>query len=162
MVSLQVSWLCWPAWWCSQWWTQLPWELGTPGWPSNSCCGPTQGSGTMDSPLFSPLVTGRRVLLPISPLQRWSVHCCGDKGKYGVPFTSRGCWDFYWCLKILKARLALTAQARPQGIANPIEDFMHHITFAKVGSLCVCVCLFIERRRLQEVYGGLLNILNTL
>lgn len=49
---------------------------------------------------------------------------------------------FYWCLKIPKRRLALIARARPQEMANPMEDFMHHITFAKLVILCVYVCVF--------------------
>lgn len=38
----------------------------------------------------------------------------------------------------------MTAQARPQGIANPMEDFMHHFTIAKL--VCVYVCLCFKRR----------------
>lgn len=58
---------------------------------------------------------------------------------------------FYWCLKIPKTRLAFIAQARPQGIANPMEEFMHHITFAKLVILCVgvCVCVFFMKKQLQ-------------
>lgn len=59
---------------------------------------------------------------------------------------------FYWCLKIPKTRLAFIAQARPQGIANPMEEFMHHVTFAKLVILCVgvCVCVLFEK----AVTGG--------
>ncbi|TMS02567.1 Lymphoid-restricted membrane protein [Larimichthys crocea] len=58
-----------------------------------------------------------------------SAHCCGDEGIYNVQVLSRSSWDVYWCLKIPKQRLSLTAQARPQGIVNPMKDFYtsHHV-----------------------------------
>lgn len=64
---------------------------------------------------------------------------------------------FYWCLKIPKTRLAFIAQARPQGIANPMEEFMHHITFAKLVILCVgvCVCFLFEKAVTgEQVFGA--------
>lgn len=47
---LQAFWRCSPAWWCSRQWTRPPWGRETPGWPSSSCCGLTQGCGTTGSP----------------------------------------------------------------------------------------------------------------
>lgn len=144
MAPLQVSWHCWPAWWCSQRSMQPLWGPGTPGWPSSSCCGPTQGCGTTDSPRSSPWRL--RGSTPSLPPRQPSAHMVCPPGWWwrNLQLTtpeqrllgcSTGAWrflnqDLYW-------------QHRPglRGIANPAEDFMHHLTFAELVTLCVCECV---------------------
>lgn len=43
-----------------------------------------------------------------------------------------------------------------------MEDFMHHITFAKLVCVNACVCVLREDLQMAETnvtYGGLLNVL---
>lgn len=142
MVPLQVSWHCWPAWWCSQRLTRPLWGPGTPGWPSSSCCGPTQGCGTTDSPPSSPWNWGLKMaLIPCQP----SAHTVCALGWWwrNEQLTTPeqrllGCYTGAW--RFLNRGLHWQHRPGLRGIANPAEDFMHHLTFAKLVTLCVCVC----------------------
>lgn len=64
---------------------------------------------------------------------------------------SRGCLDVYWCLKIPRQNFTdSTGQASWD--SNPMEDVMHHITFAILVSLCEYAFVCVVKQ--QEKGGG--------